>query len=105
MENTELRRRWQERILEYRSSGLTAAAWCEKTGCSISTMKYWITKINNANRHCDDETKWARCEIISGNPPGNAAISIHVGAARIEVNPGFDHSLLSDILRVAVASC
>jgi hypothetical protein len=105
MENPELQEKWLEIITAYRGSGLTAVEWCEVTGCTIGRLKYWITKFNKAKQQPLDDTKWTQVEIVDANPPQNTAISIHVGAARIEVASGFDHALLADVLRVAVASC
>jgi len=122
MENPELQEKWAEIIAAYRESGLSAVEWCEVTGCTIGRLKYWKAKLNTAKQQPFEEhhlplavnrnddfgvvrTKWAQAELVDEHSPQNTAISIHVGAARIEVNYGFDHALLADVLRVAVASC
>jgi hypothetical protein len=104
MENPELQEKWREIIAAYRSSGFTAAQWCEVTGCTIGRLKYWITKFNKATQHPLEATKWTQVEIVEANPPTGTAISIYVGATRIEVASGFDHALLADVLRV-VSTC
>ena len=122
MENPELQEKWQEIIAAYRKSGLSAVEWCEITGCTIGRLKYWITKFNKAKQQPFEEhhlplavnpnddfgvirTKWTEAELVDEDPPQSTAISIHVGAARIEVTSGFDHALLADVLRIAVGSC
>lgn len=102
MENPELQEKWAEIIAYYKGSGLTAAEWCEKYGCTIGRLRYWIKKFDS---RADDETKWAQVEIVDANPPKVTTISIHVGAARIEVNYGFNHALLADVLKVTMATC
>lgn len=105
MENHELQEKWAKIIAYYRGSGLTAVEWCEEFGCPMGRLKYWITKFDKAKRQPTDETKWAQVEIVEAEPLKVATISIHVGAARIEVNPGFDHALLANVLKVATTSC
>jgi len=105
MENPELQEKWREIIAVYRGSGLTAAQWCEITGCTIGRLKYWLAKFNKSKKQPLEETKWTEVAIVDANPPKSAAISIYVGAARIEVASGFDHDLLADVLHVAMATC
>jgi len=106
MENPELQEKWKEIIAAYRGSGLTAAQFCEVTGCTTGRLKYWITKFNKATQQPLEETKWTQVEIVETNPPQvqSTAISVYVGAVRIEVASGFDHALLADVIRVA-ATC
>ena len=104
MENTELQKQWRERIADYRNSGLTAAAWCERNDCSIARLQYWIAKFKRANKK-SDETKWAKIEIVDAHLATRSSISIYVGTARIEVNAGFEAGLLEDVLRSAVRAC
>jgi len=37
---------WQERICNYRSSGLNAQAWCQQNKLTLSSLHYWINKLN-----------------------------------------------------------
>ena len=101
MENTQMQQLWEERIADYRKSGLTAARWCERTGHSIGQLKYWITKARKLARR----NEWAQVEIVDSNPPAAFKITVRVGAARIEVEPGFDQSLFSEVLRVMSSTC
>ncbi|WP_424768037.1 IS66 family insertion sequence element accessory protein TnpA [Paenibacillus sp. sgz302251] len=34
------RQEWASRIVNYRASGLTIAAWCEANHCTVEQMKY-----------------------------------------------------------------
>jgi hypothetical protein len=42
---TDLRDSWQERITEWRSSGLSRAAWCRHQGIAYPTFLYWDKKL------------------------------------------------------------
>lgn len=39
------RKKWQERIYDRQSSGLTIAAWCEARGISEYSYYYWLRKL------------------------------------------------------------
>lgn len=40
---------WLERIQKFRSSGQTCRAWCLEQQIPVSTMSYWIHKLNNTS--------------------------------------------------------
>jgi len=37
---------WQERICNYRNSGLKAQTWCQQNKLTLSSLHYWINKLN-----------------------------------------------------------
>ena len=39
---------WAERIQEFRSSGMTGKQWCKEHEISLSTMGYWLRKLETA---------------------------------------------------------
>ncbi|WP_223836746.1 IS66 family insertion sequence element accessory protein TnpA [Paenibacillus oceani] len=45
----QLRQLWAERIVEFRASGMTMAAWCSAHQCSIDQLKYWLYKANRTS--------------------------------------------------------
>ncbi len=104
---------WRVRVAEYRRSGLAASKWCDLNGCSIHTLRYWITRINKLTKDSfsspetlsgqNDDNSWASVKIVDENT--NSQIAIFIGCARIEVTSGFDKSLLSDVLEVVGKSC
>lgn len=44
---------WQERISNYRNSGLNAQAWCQEHKLTISSLHYWINKLNKESLKSD----------------------------------------------------
>ena len=104
MWNTELLNEWQERILDYRTGGLTMIQWCEKSGYSIGQLKYWITKCNRLARK-SAAGGFARVEITDSYETAASKITVRVGVALIEVELGFDRALLGDVMRVAASIC
>ena len=102
MENTELLNEWRKQIEDYRTGGLTMIQWCEKTGYSIGQLKYWITKCNALVRK-SQAGGFARMEVVDSSP--TAKITVCVGVARIEVERGFDRTILGEVMRVAASIC
>lgn len=103
MRDSELLEAWEGRIADYRSSGLTLARWCEKTGFSVGQTKYWITKINKQTR-TNRSSVWARLDVVDSSK-ADSQVTVRIGVARIEVRPGFDRSLLSEVLSVVASTC
>ena len=44
---------WQERICNYRNSGLNAQTWCQQNKLTISSLHYWINKLNKESLELD----------------------------------------------------
>jgi hypothetical protein len=103
MENTKVVEEWQTRIADYRASGLTKRQWCEKTGLSVHTLGSWITRINRLDALLETP-EWTQVKVVDATSLGSG-ISVSVGAARIEVEPGFDRSVLAEVMRVAASLC
>lgn len=99
---------WASRVAEYSASDLPMSEWCEQNGCTENQLKYWIKKARKLSE--DLGQTWAQVEISDIDPLAHYALSsssiiVGVGNARIEVRPGFDPSLLSEVLRVVAATC
>ena len=39
---------WQQRVQEMRCSGLSQKEWCKQNGVSVSTLRYWIRKLDSS---------------------------------------------------------
>jgi len=44
---------WQELISDYRNSGLNAQSWCREHKLTISSLHYWINKLNKESLKSD----------------------------------------------------
>ena len=44
---------WQERIGDYRNSGLNAQTWCQQNKLTLSSLHYWINKLNKESLESD----------------------------------------------------
>jgi len=123
MTNAKRRKLWRARVADYRASELSVRAWCEKNGVTDHQLRYWLGRIGEesvlsdgaravAGEGQDASAAWTRVEIVDDDaskgavaPALETAFAIHIGPARIELRPGFDPALLSQVIRVVIASC
>jgi hypothetical protein len=119
MTHARSRRQWQARVAEYNESGMTMGRWCERNGFRVGQLRYWLRK----SREMEPDQSWACLDLIdddsAGSPPSlpgtpsnaiptrpvDTGISVRIGTACVEVRPGFDPSLLSEVLRVVTSTC
>jgi hypothetical protein len=99
--NPETRERWQQHIEGFKSSGLTRKEYCEKNQINVSTFDYWREKLNPSGKRKQVNAGWIPVKIADDSGPG---IDIRIGKINILVKPGFNRSLLIELLQT-IASC
>lgn len=106
MKRKELRETWHSRIQDYCSSGESAATWCQRNEIPPRQLWYWIRKFKNADvpKQASPKLPWASVHIDESSSD-EAPLIVKVGFASIEVRPGFDASLLTDVVRTLRALC
>ena len=94
---TETEQTWTERVQEWRSSGLSAPEFVQGRGYEASTLRYWASRLRRVaeGRPYAPRVRMARVKVTRG--PSESLV-VAVGVARIEVRPGFDGSLLRDVV-------
>ncbi|OIQ07770.1 hypothetical protein MOOR_26090 [Moorella thermoacetica] len=108
MTKAELQELWASRIAEYKMSGQSVREWCAThKGISPRQLWYWLRKYKDQEGVLSPQsTRWLPVEVseqssgVHGNP-----LLIRIGQADIEVKPGFDPALLSQVVRVLVELC
>ncbi|MCM3625123.1 helix-turn-helix domain-containing protein [Brevibacillus borstelensis] len=107
MTEEERREVWIARIQDYRSSGEQAATWCERHGVTPRQLWYWMKKLQPAEKQKQAirQPKWIPVHLDETSHDGSSSLLVKVGSATIEVRPGFDPSLLADVVRVLKALC
>lgn len=97
--NLELRKEWEQRISDYIASGQSQAKWCEENEISYHQFGYWKKRLKDQSTEKTnnswvpvivEEPKTARCE----------SLLIKVGSVSIEVNAGFNSTLLTEVIKV-----
>ena len=93
---------WQERIFNYRNSGLNAQAWCQEHKLTISSLHYWINKLNKESLDSDITIKHEFVPVtqmgISMSP--SAPIVIRYQNLSIEVSEGCNPDTLRNVLEI-----
>lgn len=90
---------WRKCIADYRSSGLTANAWCEKNKKSRHALYYWITKFNKAESNDEAKQQWVSIP-VRDQVVNHPSITLKIDSISIEVSAGFDKNVLMDVLSV-----
>ena len=96
---------WQSNIKEFQSSGLTAENWCLSHNLSVSTLRYWITKLKkeSLSQKIDCTPTFAKVDIkelgalsLSSNTP----VTIRLGSLEISISDHCHPELLSNLIGI-----
>ena len=97
MTNETLSAQWRDRIAERSLSGMSVRDWCAGQNIAEHRYYYWHRKFSKPSPPSrPDEISWLALP-ASPSAPGSR-LTVRVGAAAIEVAPGFDPALLSAIV-------
>lgn len=109
-------RQWAEVISEWDSSGLSGGAFASERGIAEKTLRWWKTELARRARS-ESRRRAPRGGPLPAGATGTASVplakvvrvgeerassrrvSIVVGRARIDVEQGFDHQLLCEVVR------
>lgn len=105
-----MRIQWEQKVRDYRQSGLSLLKWCQQTGVNPNTMRKWVGAFSSRHqqKESDGELKWLPVIINEDSSSVKSTPSellIEIGKAHVVVKQGFDADLLRDIVRVLVAIC
>lgn len=100
MTQSENREKWDSRVTAFKASSQSATEWCAAHDLKTHQLRYWIRKFNSADESTVKQTQWLSVEVGELKTSSHSkALPIRVGKATIEVSPGFDPTLLSDVVR------
>lgn len=104
MINTKLSpQEWDNLIQDYRTSGLTAAKWCETHGFKLHQLRFQISKRQKLNKNEQHMTQWI--PLHSGSSMPSPSITVKIGNAEITVSDGFNKELFTDVVHSLLALC
>jgi len=95
---------WRQQIEALKSSGLSRKAYCEKNQIKLSTLDYWRRKLSRSEEKINGakETGWIPVRISDDESSG---IDLRIGRITVVVKPGFDQTLLTELLRTIGTLC
>lgn len=104
MTKAEKRIEWKARFDAWKASGLSVAEWCRDKDIKNHQMYYWIRQFENDSDSTGttQEVQWLAVDMESESTGyiNEESVFIHVGQLSVEVRPGANMELLSDVVQV-----
>ncbi|WP_088052318.1 IS66 family insertion sequence element accessory protein TnpA [Virgibacillus dakarensis] len=108
MTQADKRIEWKARFDAWKASGFSVAEWCRKQGVKDHQMYYWIQKFEyDTPKKETSETQWLTVKVDEpiNVTTGQEPVFIHFGAISVEVRPGANMAVLSDVVHVLQNQC
>ena len=102
----EERELWLERINSYKSSGLTAAQWCEHNDIPIHKLRYRIAYFNKENSQKSKKPQWVSVVTPKSDKEKipdktkSTPLKVTIGKSTIEVSSGFDPDTFKKVVGI-----
>ncbi|WEG13648.1 IS66 family insertion sequence element accessory protein TnpB [Pullulanibacillus sp. KACC 23026] len=101
MTHSEKQIEWKTRVDAWKTSGLGITQWCQEQGIKRHQMHYWIRKFKEETTdHTPSSPQWLTLTIKEEQlgSQGPEPVFIHFGPISIEVRPGSNLTLVSDLV-------
>ncbi|WP_010530098.1 IS66 family insertion sequence element accessory protein TnpA [Lentibacillus jeotgali] len=96
---------WKARYDAWKESGESIAEWCRDQEIKVHQMYYWVQRFERdmiSPEPETTETQWLTVQVDDEmlSSEGQDPIFIHFDAISVEVRPGANVGLLSDIIHI-----
>ena len=89
----------RQQIEDYRKSGQSAETWCDGNAMKVSTLRYWLRRIKDADQPKPEQT-WATMKLIDkASTAETTPVMIRVNNFDISLHPGFEPDVLASVIR------
>ncbi|KIV54643.1 hypothetical protein AM501_02290 [Aneurinibacillus migulanus] len=105
MTRKERRQMWEERISTFKASGESVTNWCAAHDIKAYQLYYWLKKLDAKVPIGIPSSRWMAVEVNKYDEESERSILVKVGQATVEVKPGFDPTLLADVVRALGVRC
>lgn len=105
---SERRQYWAEQIAAQKASGLNITEWCAEYKLNRRQFHFWVRNLEklSAQEHKPARSNWVEVSVENkGAVTVDSILVIRVGAATIELKPGFSPSVLADAVRILQTVC
>ena len=85
----------RQEVARWRASGQSVAAYCASHGMSEESLRRWRKEVER--RSSSRAVEFVRVEVA--RRPAVRVLTLEVGQARLRVEPGFDPSLLREVVK------
>jgi len=97
---------WPAIIAAYKTSGQNQNAWCRANNVNLNNLRYWLQKEKKAAPAVKKTCQWLELEVpVPQTAAAGQRLTIRIGQANLEINPGFDSQFLTDVIRAIIAAC
>lgn len=105
-ERKELTKQWKARVAAFKESGQGTTEWCAAHDLKPHQLRYWLRKFESEKADAtSSNSKWVSVEVNDKPNETGSNLLIKIGQVTIEVQPGFNPKLLSDIVRTLTTIC
>lgn len=104
----EKRIEWKARYEAWKQSGESVVDWCQHQEIKVHQMYYWIRQFesNSGSKQTPVAAQWFTVQVDEEAPPsGQGSVLLHFGTITVEVPPGANMDLLSDVVHVLKNQC
>ena len=106
MKQVDTREVWKAHVTAYRASGQSASEWCVAQQLTTRQLWYWLRKFKQTDFPVTQPSRWVTINVDKQEPEHiETTMLVKVGSAAIEVRPGYNSALLSDIVKTLQAIC
>jgi hypothetical protein len=95
---------WEKLICEFKKSSKTQAQWCKEKNLSVKAFNFQYRKYRalNGEYNKKEEIKFIPIKI---EPTEKPLIKIQIGKVKMEIEAGYDVTLLKSVVKVLGELC
>lgn len=101
---TKKERLWSARLEEWKKSGLSQRRYCEERQLSLSTFRWWRSRLREPGRSAGQQTSFVELPVPQASsyeaPVSGSPITLAVGTYSLSVPSGFSAAELARLLDV-----
>ncbi|WP_394838654.1 IS66 family insertion sequence element accessory protein TnpA [Pendulispora rubella] len=94
---TETEKKWHDRVAAWRASGKSCEEFAQGQGYAAITLQQWRFRLRKKERDAKTETV-ALARVVRSDASAAPAMAVDLGGVRIEIRPGFDRTLLRELV-------
>ncbi|SFC59737.1 hypothetical protein SAMN04488168_106155 [Bacillus sp. 491mf] len=100
MKRHRLKKEWETYIQDYKNSGLSKVAWCQKQNLPVHRLYYWLQKLSPETeaQNVNERVNWLSMNVPDVEENIHATIRIHMQEATIELDTPFTPQVRSCIV-------
>jgi hypothetical protein len=90
---------WKKRMEQFEASGLSGTRWCEEQGIPKGQFWYWKKRWRKSLTK-EEESTWV--PLVAADTD---SLTVRIGTAEIEVQSGYNATLLQSVVRTLMSIC